>query len=60
LPVVALGLGGPCAKDLGGLSYAEHAKIFRSLRCENVVTATCFMCINILTGTGTSVPNYPG
>jgi len=27
---------------VGGLSYVEHAKIFRSLPCENVVTATCF------------------
>jgi len=51
-PVVTLGLRGPCAKYLGvgGLSYVDHAKIFRSLPCENV-TATCFVCISILTGT---------
>jgi len=29
------------------LSYVEHAKIFRSLPCENVVTATSFVCISI-------------
>jgi len=27
----------------------EHAKIFPTLPCENVVTATCFVCISILT-----------
>jgi len=59
--VVALGLGGPVQKIWrGALSYAEHAKIIWPLSCENVVKATCFVRISILTGTGTSVPNCPG
>jgi len=33
----------------GPLSYVEHAKIFGPF-CENLVTATCFVCISILTG----------
>jgi len=50
-PVVALGLGRPCAKYLGGpLSYVVHAKIFGPLPCENVVTTIFFVCISILTG----------
>jgi len=56
--VVALGLGGPVQKIWRALSYVEHSKIFRHLPCENVVTATCFVHISILTGT--SVSNYPG
>jgi len=55
-----LRFGEPCAKDLGGLSYAKRAKIFWPLPCEIAVTAICFLHISILTGTGTSVPNYPG
>jgi len=48
---MALGLGGPVQNIWGGLSYVEHAKIFGPLPCENVVTATCFVCISILSGT---------
>jgi len=44
-----LRFGGPCAKYLGALSY-KHAKIIRSLPCENVVTAACFVFLSILTG----------
>jgi len=35
-----LRFGGPVQKIWGPLSYVEHAKIFRPLPCENVVTAT--------------------
>jgi len=49
--VVALGLGGLCKIFGGPLSYVEHAKIFPTLSCENVVTATCFVHISIPTGT---------
>jgi len=51
MPVVAFGLRGPVQNIWGALSYVEHAKIFRPLSCENVVTATYFVCISILSGT---------
>jgi len=50
-PVVVLGLKGPGAKDLGAFSDVEHAKIIWPLPCENVVKATCFVCISVLTDT---------
>jgi len=46
-----LRFGGSLCKIFGGpLSYVEYAKIFRPLPCENVVIATCSVCISILTG----------
>jgi len=50
ISVVALGLGGgPVQNIWGALSYVEHAKIFWPIPCENIVTATYFVCINIVT-----------
>jgi len=58
--VVALGLGGPCAKDLGSPFLCVARENLPALPCENVMRATCFVHICILTGTNTSVSNYPG
>jgi len=56
IPAVALGLGSPVQNIWGeALSDVEHAKIFWSLPCENVVTATSFVCISKLTGTSVKI-----
>jgi len=53
---VALSLGGPVPFLCGA---CENLLAVENC-CENVMRATCFVHISILTGTNISVANYPG
>jgi len=58
--VVALGLGGLCKRFGGPFPMRNTRKSFGPFHAKIVVTAKYFVRITILTGTTTSIPNYPG